>query len=324
MQKMPPPLSPPSTQDLASSPLVLYCPEADRQRWCEALAQALPSTPVVAWPQTRPEAEWAAGWMPSADFIAAHPKLRYFFNLGAGVDALLSLDLPARLAIVRIEDAGMGAQMLEYVVYAILRHVRQFDRYEASARQGLWQPLPQPSWQDYPIGIMGLGALGAHVAGALAQKGWPVLGWSQSPKKIAGVHAFVGQAEMGAFLARTRILVCMLPLTAQTAGILNRQSLSQLLPHAYLINVARGGHLDEAALLEALASGHLAGAMLDVTQQEPLPPTHPFWQHPLIALTPHISAQTVPAQAAAQIAANVARILQHQAPLGRVERHRGY
>ena len=313
-----------STQENAENTLVLYCPEAERGRWRDALAQALPDRSIVVWPQTCPQAELAVGWMPSADFMAAHPQLRYFFNLGAGVDALLGLDLPPQLAIVRIEDGGMAAQMLEYVEYAIFRHVRQFDRYEKSASQGVWQPQPLSSWQDYPIGIMGLGALGGHVAGALAQRGLPVLGWSQSPKAIAGVASFVGEAQLDDFLARTRILVCMLPLTAQTMGILNHRSLAQLQPNAYLINVARGGHLDESALLDLLASGHLAGAMLDVTQQEPLPPEHPFWRHPQVCVTPHISAQTVTAQAAAQIAANLARVAGGQLPLGLVESRRGY
>lgn len=304
--------------------LALYCPEADQQSWLQALSKAMPDSEIVLWPQTSPEAQFAAAWMPNDAFIQAHPHLRYLFNLGAGVDALLRLPLPEDLHIVRIEDGGMAEQMFEYIYYAVLRHVRQFGEYEKNQAQGLWQPFNHRSWSDYPIGVLGLGALGGYVACELAKRGLAVNGWSQSPKKIDGVKTFAAQTQFDEFLASSRILVCLLPLTTQTQGILNKRNLLKLMPQAYLINVARGAHLVEEDLLDLLETGHVSGAMLDVTKLEPLPQHHPFWRHPSINITPHVSAQTICEAAATQIAHNIARITENLSPLGLVNRQRGY
>lgn len=304
--------------------IAFFYDSSEQALWTEELRQALPDARVSPWPQAQPDAEYAVAWSPTQAFIDAHPRLRYLFNLGAGVDALLKLQLPASLRVVRVEDAGMKEQMAEYATYAVLRHFREFAEYERTAAQSLWQRREALAREDFPIGVLGLGVLGGHVAQTLSRFGFPVRGWSQSAKTIEGVQAFAGASGLEPFLRGTRILVCLLPLTDATRGILNRETLSKLLPRAYLVNVARGGHLEEGDLLQLLDSGHLAGAMLDVTREEPLPPEHPFWRHPGIAITPHISAATPRKAAARQIAAKIALAEKGGTPSGVIDFARGY
>ncbi|HSV46594.1 MAG TPA: NAD(P)-dependent oxidoreductase, partial [Ramlibacter sp.] len=177
---------------------------------------------------------------------------------------------------------------------------------------------------DYPVGVMGLGVLGQRVAQALAGFEFPVNGWSRSPREVAGIHCFAGEARMGAFLAASRFLVCLLPLTPDTEGLLNRATLSQLQAGGYVINVARGGHLVDADLIALLDSGHLAGATLDVFRTEPLPSEHPFWAHPKITVTPHTSARTLREESIAQIAGKIAAFERGEPLAGVVDRQRGY
>jgi glyoxylate/hydroxypyruvate reductase A len=180
---------------------------------------------------------------------------------------------------------------------------------------------------DYPVGVMGLGVLGERVALALQAFEFPVNGWSRSPKNLPGVRCYSGDAQWTEFLAASRVLVNLLPLTAQTENILNRATLSQLQAGGYVINVARGGHLVDADLIDLLDSGHLAGATLDVFRQEPLPPEHPFWHHPHITVTPHTSARTLRDETIAQIAAKVRLWASGTPPAqlpGAIDRQRGY
>jgi len=171
---------------------------------------------------------------------------------------------------------------------------------------------------------MGLGVLGERVARAVAQFDFPVNGWSRSPKAIAGVQCFAGKGQLPAFLAASRVLVCLLPLTEETRDIVNRSLLSQLQAGAYLINVARGAHVVDEDLLYMLSTGHLAGATLDVFRTEPLPPAHPFWTHPAITLTPHASARTLRSESIAQIAGKIAAMESGGPVAGLVDRQRGY
>lgn len=312
-----------SSSDSAES-MAVFFQGPGLEPWLQALQERMPGVRWVVWPERASTATKAVVWAPTQEFIDQHPNLQTIFNMGAGVDAVLQLQLPESLQLVRIEDGGMAAQMAEYVSYAVLRHVRGFEQYAHSQQQAQWQPRAMPRRADFPIGVMGLGVLGAHVAKALQVQGFEVNGWSQSAKQLDGIHSFAGAEQLPAFLQSSRILVCLLPLTPATEGILNRQHLQQLQAGAYLINVARGAHLVEEDLLALLGEGHLAGAMLDVCRQEPLPQDHPFWRHPQITLTPHISAQTGRQEAAEQIAANVARLAQGQAPKGLVNRAGGY
>ncbi|WP_427914626.1 2-hydroxyacid dehydrogenase [Ramlibacter sp. MMS24-I3-19] len=292
--------------------------------WIELLRAALPGAEVAEWAPGAPPADYVVVWAPPQQLFDEQPRLKAIFNTGAGVDALLKLRLPPQAKLVRLDDAGMSVQMAEYVCQAAIRHLREFDAYEQATRQGQWTFRKPRSREDYPVGVMGLGVLGTRVAQALRQFEFPVRGWSRSPRQVDGVQCHAGEDQFDAFLAASRILVCLLPLTPQTEGILNRRTLGRLQPGGYLINVARGGHLVEDDLLPLLESGQLAGAMLDVLRQEPPPAEHPYWGHPKIVLTPHTSARTDREASVAQIAGKI-RALERGEPVpGVVDLKRGY
>jgi len=218
----------------------------------------------------------------------------------------------------------MAVQMAEYVCLALLRHFRESRAYAEQAQQEHWQPRAPLLHADYPVGILGMGVLGERVARAVAQFDFPVRGWSLARKSMDGVQSYAGVEELPQFLAACKVLVCLLPLTEQTENILNRTHLELLQAGGYVINVARGRHLVEEDLLALLDSGHLAGATLDVFRTEPLPPGHPFWRHPRIEVTPHISARTLRDESIRQIAGKLQTIRQGGAVAGRVNRTRGY
>ena len=303
---------------------IIFCAATDPQPWLEALRQEFPQAQLAVWHSGAPPADYAVVWAPPQQFFDEQTQLKAVFNMGAGVDALLKRDIAPQLPLVRLSDAGMGVQMAEYVCHALIRHTRQFDVFEAQARTGQWhEPVPLER-THYPVGILGLGVLGERVARAVAALDFPVLGWSRSPKQVAGVRSLYGMDQLPAFLAQTRVLVNLLPLTPETENILNRSTLSQLQAGAYLINVARGRHVVEEDVLALLDSGQLAGATLDVFRTEPLPPAHPFWRHPRVTVTPHIAGRTMLPETIAQIAGKV-RALEAGLPIeGLVDRSRGY
>jgi glyoxylate/hydroxypyruvate reductase A len=295
--------------------------------WIEGLRAALPEAEVENWVPGAAQADHAVVWAPPQQFLDDQPGLRGLFNIGAGVDALLKLKLPPQTQVVRLDDAGMSVQMAEYVCHALIRHFREFDLYETEARAGRWSYRKPREREDFAVGVMGLGVLGERVARSVAQFEFPVNGWSRSAKAIDGVRGFAGEAQFNAFLGASRVLVNLLPLTAATRGILNRENLSQLnggQPGGYLINVARGAHLVEADLIALLDSGQLAGATLDVFEVEPLPAEHPFWRHPRITVTPHGSARTMREASIAQIAGKIRAIERGERVAGVVDAKRGY
>lgn len=292
--------------------------------WLAALRSALPQAEVEVWVPGAPPGDYAVVWAPPQAFLDEQPQLKALFNLGAGVDALTALKVPPATQLVRLDDAGMSVQMAEYVVHALIRHFREFDLYAQDVAEGKWSFRRPRLRQDFPVGLMGLGVLGQRVARAVQAFEFPVLGWSRSTRQISGVRCYAGMDQLGEFLAETRVLVCLLPLTAETEGILNRQTLTQLRPGGYLINVARGGHLVEEDLIPLLEAGQLAGATLDVFRQEPLPAGHPFWRHPKITLTPHTAARTLRDESVAQIAAKIARLERGESIAGIVDPSKGY
>ena len=281
------------------------CTDTKAQPWLDGLSAALPGTDIELWVEGASQADYAVVWAPPQQFFNEQTSLKGIFNIGAGVDALMKLRLPAGVPVVRLDDAGMSVQMAEYVCHAVIRHFREFDAYEADVAEGKWSYRKPRTRADFPVGVMGLGVLGERVALALRQFDLPVLGWSRSKKSMDGVRCFSGGDGFHDFLAVTRILVCLLPLTPETENIMNQDNLARLLPGAYIINVARGAHVVDADLIALLDSGHLAGATLDVFRQEPLPLEHPFWQHPQITVTPHTSARTLRAESIAQIALKI-------------------
>lgn len=289
------------------------------------LAKYLPDAQFSLWPQGRDEVhDVAVCWKPPADFFQGR-RFRAIFNIGAGVDALLQHpDLPADTMIVRVEDAGMAAQMEEYVAWAALSYLRNFHLYARQQGSALWQPLEPRARAELPVGIMGLGLLGERVATYLRDMGFTVRGWNRSARSIEGVTSFTGAAQLPEFLTGTRMLVCLLPLTKDTQGVLDRALLEQLPKGSYLVNIARGLHLNEADALALLDEGHLAGATLDVFPQEPLPDYHPFWRHPKVTLTPHISAQTLIEESMRQIATKIAAFARGDVLTGVIDRSKGY
>ena len=292
--------------------------------WVQGLQQALPQADVSAWRPGAPKADHAIVWAPPQQFIDEQARLQTLFNIGAGVDALLQLQLPPQLQVVRLDDAGMSVQMAEYVCHAVIRHFRELDAYEADTQAGRWSFRKPRLRADFPVGVMGLGVLGQRVAQALQVFEFPVNGYSRSPKDLPGIRCFSGPDGLADFLAATRVLVNLMPLTPETENMLNTRTLSLLQPGGYVINVARGKHLVEQDLLDLIDQGHLVGAMLDVFRTEPLPAEHAFWQHPKITLTPHTSARTLRDQSLAQIVGKI-QALQRGDPInGIVDHHRGY
>ncbi len=309
---------------MLSPRITLCCTDTATEPWLQGLRAALPGAEVTPWFAGAPAADFAVVWAPPQQFFDEQPQLKAVFNIGAGVDALLRLRLPAQAQIVRLDDAGMSVQMAEYVCHAVIRHFRELDAYEADTRLGKWSFRKPRARADFPVGVMGLGVLGERVARALAQFEFPVQGWSRSPKVMDGVQCFSGALGFGDFLAASRVLVCLLPLTPDTRDIMNRDTLSQLQPGGYVINVARGAHLVDDDLLALLQSGHLAGATLDVFRVEPLPAEHPFWKHPRIVVTPHTSARTLRSESIAQIANKLVAFQHGDTVVGVVDPARGY
>ena len=303
------------------------CTGTKAEPWLEGLRAAFPAAEVTVWSAGAPAADYAVVWTPPQQFIDEQTQLKGIFNIGAGVDGLLKLRLPPGVPVVKLDDAGMSVQMAEYVCHAVIRHFREFDGYEADAAQSLWSYRKPHSRQDFPVGVMGLGVLGERVARSLAQFDFPMQGWSRSAKSIPGVQCFSGNAGFNDFLAASRILVCLLPLTPETENVMRHETLSRLKPGGYVINVARGSHLVDEDLIALIDSGHLAGATLDVFRTEPLPAGHPFWAHPKITVTPHTSARTLREESIAQIAGKI-RALQDGAPIaslaGVVDTKTGY
>jgi len=300
------------------------CTDFKAEPWLAALRDALPQAEVEVWAPGAGPADYAVVWAPPQQFLDEQPQLKALFNIGAGVDALTQLRLPPGTKLVRLDDAGMSVQMAEFVTHALIRHFREFDVYAADVAQGKWSFRKPRLREDFPVGIMGLGVLGQRVARAVQAFEFPVRGWSRSPKELPGVRCYAGEAQFAEFLAETRVLVCLLPLTEDTRGIMNRETLAQLRPGGYVINVARGAHLVEEDLIPLLDSGHLAGAALDVFRQEPLPAGHPFWRHPKIMLTPHTAARTLRDESVAQIAGKIARLERGEAIAGIVDPSKGY
>lgn len=295
--------------------------------WLALVRQAFPQAIVDLWQPGAALADYALVWAPPQALLDEQTQLKALFNIAAGVDALLKLRLPAGVLLFRLDDAGMAVQMAEYVCHAVIRHFREFDGYEADTAGGKWSYRKPRLRADFPVGVMGLGVLGERVGRALAQFDFPVRGWSRSPKAIPGMQCFSGDAGFNDFLAASRILVCLLPLTPETENIMCRDTLARLQPNGYVINVARGSHLVDEDLIALIDSGHLAGATLDVFRTEPLPPDHPFWAHPNITVTPHTSARTLRGESIAQIAGKIRR-LEAGAPIaslaGVVEPNKGY
>lgn len=293
--------------------------------WLAGLRAALPEHEVQAWrPGAPPDFDVALVWNPPQRLFDEQPQLKMIFNLGAGVEKLLALHLPEGVPLVRLEDAGMAVQMAEYACHAVIDFFREFGAYRDQQKRALWNPRAARDRGDFPVGVMGLGTLGTRVAAAVRQFEFPVTGWSRSRHQLDGVHCHAGPEELNEFLAATRILVLLLPLTEATRGLVNGDRLRRLRPAGCLVNLARGGLVVEDDLRRVLDSGQLEAAVLDVAASEPLPATHWMWTHPRVTLTPHVSAQTLCADGVAQVVRAVDALIRGKTIPGQVDRIRGY
>lgn len=307
--------------------IVFHSPATNAAPWIAEIVNAFPAAQVWAWtPESADrQADYAVLWAPTSAFFDSQQHLKAIFNIGAGADGVLKLaNLPPGVPIIRLNDAGMAVQMAEYVCHALFRFARGFKALEGNAAQSLWLPHPPIERKRFPVGVMGLGDIGSAVARAIVAFGYPVYGFSRSLHHVDGVTTYAGQENLAAFLSEVRVLVCLLPLTAETESILNADTFSKLKPQACLINVGRGKHLVEADLLSALASGQIASATLDVFREEPLPAGHPFWTDSNITVTPHIAAITVRRESVAQIATKIRALALGETVAGVVARDRGY
>ncbi len=299
----------------------------DPLRWKRALEAKMPDLEVCVWPEcgNTEKVEYALVWGEIGDMLRTLPNLKIVFSLGAGVDHLLPQEgLPRDVPTVRMLDAALTQGMSEYLMYHVLRFHRRMSEYESQQRARVWRPMPQTEARDCRIGIMGLGVLGGDAAEKFHALGFPVSGWSRGPKSRSDIRCYHGKAQLKAFLRDLRVLVCLLPLTADTTGIINRDTLAALPRGACVVNAARGGHVVDNDLLAALDAGDLAGAVLDVFEHEPLPASHPFWSHPRVTLTPHIASLTNPDTAASHVVDNVRRQRRGEPLVGVVDAAKGY
>lgn len=298
---------------------------AQRAIWEAAFAAALPELEFRAWPEygAPEEIRYLLFYKPIEN-LQPFTNLELVFTTSAGADQALKLDLPAHVKLVRMIEPALTGGMVEYVVGSVLMQHRHMPAYLNAQAQLRWAPLDVPLPGARRIGIMGAGVLGLACLEALRPFGFPLSVWSRTAKALPGVSAFAGPDELPAFLAQTDILICLLPLTPATTGILN-QSLFAALPRgASLIHVGRGGHLVETDLLAALEDGQLSHAILDVLPREPLPETSPLWAHPQIWITPHIASDTQAQSGAVAVIENLKRHFAGQAMIGEVDRQTGY
>jgi glyoxylate/hydroxypyruvate reductase A len=296
------------------------------ERWRARFAAEAPDISFRLWPDIGPPeaVRYLAAWTAPPELLESLPNLEVLFSTGAGADQYDLAALPPRVSLVRLIDPGIIAGMVEYAVMATLALHRDLPAYATAQREGRWEPILLTPAARRRVGVMGLGELGQAVLQALKPFGFPLSGWSRSEHAMDGVACFAGQEALPAFLSRCDILICLLPLTAETRGILCGETFRHLPQGARLANLGRGAHLVEADLLEALDRGRIAAAMVDVLAQEPPPADHPFYFHPKILLTPHVAAMTDPESAAPVVLANIRRHAAGTPMLGLVSRDRGY
>jgi len=306
---------------------ILYVGRADRgEAWARITRAEAPEYDFRIYPEigAPEEVAFLAAWTIPEGLAGRLPNLRAVFSVGAGVDQLDLTAIPPALPLVRMIEPGLAADIAGYAAMAALMLQRRLPDYLAQARSGTWRALAVAPIAETPVGLLGLGVLGQAAAASLGALGFPVLGWSRSPRQIPGIACHAGPEGLAALLARSRILICLLPLTVQTRGILDATLFARLPRGAGLVNLGRGGHLVEPDLLAALESGQIAAAVLDVFATEPLPADHPFWVHPRVIVTPHIGAVTANEGGYAALLANIRRFERGERLEGEIDRTREY
>jgi glyoxylate/hydroxypyruvate reductase A len=308
-------------------PVFVYKADGQRGRlWAEIFRHEAPEIDFRLWPEIGDAngVRYLAAWVPPDDLGACFPNLELLFSTGAGVDQFDFAALPPQLPVVRMIEPGIVQGMVEYVTHAVLDLHRDMPAYRRAQQHRQWRPIPVRTAAECRVGVLGLGSLGQAVLAQLVALGFDAAGWSQSRHEVPGVHCHAGVGELDAFLARTQILVCLLPLTDATRGLLNAALFAKLPRGASLVHVGRGPQLVSADLLRALDAGQLAEAVLDVTDPEPLPESDALWSHPRVRITPHIASMTQPQTAARVVIDNLRRHARGEPLVGLIDRAQGY
>ncbi len=308
--------------------MLYMSPWKNGDMWRDLMVGHLPGLDFRIHPDTgNPEdIDAVLVWRYPLDELKSFPNLKMIASLGAGVDHVVGERhlIPEGVVLTRIVDTAMTAQMTEWCVMAVVNHLRRWEEYRAYQRERRYEDMSALRPDQVTIGVLGLGELGGDVARVFAAMGYGVRAWSRSPKSQEGVTCFHGRENMAEFLAPCDVVVCLLPLTQETQGIINAESLAWMKRGAYIVNAARGGHIVEADLIAAIDEGHISGATLDVQAVEPMPQDHPFWYHPRIITFPHVAAFTVPESCTAGIAENYRRMLAGEPLENVVDLGRGY
>lgn len=314
-----------NTEKAPLGALLFYSEFDDPQEWGQVITSQLPDLDFRVYPDIGDPSDirYILAWKPYEGFFDVFPNLSLVINLGAGVDSLVQRrDLP-QVPIARLSDSGMVKLMCSYVLFAALRYARDIPSFEAAKRRKEWHYIHPRPLHRIKVGVVGLGQLGSAVAMALNQAGFEVRGWDAYPKQLENITSF-SDGYFNDFLDGLDICVNMLPLTPATTGLLNAEFFAQLPKGANFINASRGAVIDEDALLNALQSGHLAGATLDAFCVEPLPEDHPFWAMENVLITPHLASITVPETAALDVVENIRRVNEGKPPLHQISLERGY
>ncbi len=309
---------------------LMFVSEEDRAKnWRDEMRKHFPEMTFLVWPDDKgvdlDTVDYCLAWKPQANVLSRLSGLKYVQSLGAGVDGLLmDPDLPNHIPISRMVDRSLVQGMTEYILYNVIHYHRKMGNYAAQQAAGTWRALRQVDPRTRRIGIMGLGELGRDAAEKMLPLEFDIASWSRSPKDMTGITSYDGHVGFDAFLARTDILICLLPLTDATRGIINSANLAKLPEGAVVMNCARGAHVVDDDLLAALDADHIAGACLDVFNDEPLPSDHRYWSHPKVRITPHTASLTNAHSAAEYVAENIRRVERGEPPLNIVDLEAGY
>lgn len=311
--------------------IALSLPAKDASPWMELFAQALPEATLDRHEPDRDadprasRADYAVAAYPSRTFFVEQPSPRAVFTVSAGVGHVLAMPrLPDGAPVIRVEDAGMVSQMVRYAMTAAMRFTQRLDAYRGQQEARVWRQHPPRAPAQVEAGVMGLGVIGGAIARALAAQGFNVRGYATHPKSLPGVRCHAGEDALADFLAGLDVLVCVLPATPSTEGLLDRAAMSRLAAGAHVVNIGRGSLVVDDDLVALIDEGRLSGATLDVFRDEPLPPSHPFWSRPQITVTPHVAGLTIPGETVAQIAGKIRALERGEPVTGVVHRTRGY
>jgi glyoxylate/hydroxypyruvate reductase A len=310
----------------ATVKLLFHSDLDDPAAWIPHLRREMPGLEVEVWPKVADprDVDVAFIWTQPPEGLSTYTNLKAILALGAGINQLDLASLPSGVPLARLVDPMLAAAMADYCLYAVLHYQREFDRHARAQAERRWNHTLPRAKDGFRVGVMGLGEMGGTAARLIAGHGFPVRGWTRTPRTFAGISCFAGDEALGSFAAKSDLVICLLPLTAATRGILGKPLFDRLPAGAFVVNAGRGAHVVDADLVAALDSGRLGGAMLDVFREEPLPSGHPFWAHPLISVTPHVASFGDPRSATPQVVENVRRALAGRPLLNQVDVARGY